>query len=140
MMLEMDEAFLSRRYYGGDLPAEAERALHAAALSYADDRAAEAFLARAAAVAPGHHAVDLGHYKFYLYKARLPEAMGYAECMLGHAARGLGLNHADWRDVTRRHADFDAMERAPRFFLFALKAIGYLHLRLGRLDLGRVAL
>src|SRR4051812_26466108 len=53
MMLDMDEAFLSRRYYGGDLPAEAERALHAAALSYADDRAAEAFLARAAALAPG---------------------------------------------------------------------------------------
>src|SRR4051812_26466109 len=44
------------------------------------------------------------------YKARLPEAMGYADRMLGHAARGLGLTHADWWEVPRRHADFDAME------------------------------
>jgi hypothetical protein len=46
MLAELDETWLSRRYYGGDLPAEAERCLHLAAAHFAD-------------AAPGHRLLDL---------------------------------------------------------------------------------
>ena len=137
---DIEDEWLSRRYYGGDLPAEAERQLHLAGRHYCDDALAEAHLAKAAEAAPGHRAVDLGHYKYFLYKARLPQALACAYRMLEHASAGLGLNHSDWRQVTRGHADFDSLDPAPRFFLFTVKALGYLHVRLGRHFEGRVIL
>lgn len=145
MLEEVDESWLARRYYGGDLPAEAERCLHLAAASHGDADTALAHLARAAAIAPGHRLVDLGHYKFFFYKARLAEALDYGGRMVGHAMAGLGLNHADWRSVTpaaagRIGADFAGLEPAPRLFLSALTAVGYLLLRLGRIEEGREAL
>ncbi len=140
MLDEVDERWLSRRYYGGDLPPDAERFLHLAALSHADGEAALAWLSRADALAPGHRLVDLGHYKFHFYKANLEQALVYGERMLGHAMAGLGLNHADWRGVTPAHADFTGLEPEPRLFLFSLTAVGYLLLRLGRIAEGREAL
>ncbi|WP_372397296.1 hypothetical protein ABMY26_24985 [Azospirillum sp. HJ39] len=140
MLDEVDEDWLARRYYGGDLPPEAERCLHLAAASYADGEAALAHLARAAETAPGHRLVDLGHYKFHFYKANLDQALVYGERMIGHAMAALGINHADWRAVTPATADFRGLEPPPRLFLFALVAIGYLLLRTGRLDAGREAL
>lgn len=140
MLDEVDEGWLNRRYYGGDLPPEAERLLHRAAASYADGDAAQRYLAEAAAVAPGHRLVDLGHYKFHFYKANLDEALAYGERMLGHAMAGLGLNHTDWRAVRADHGDFTGLAPAPRLFLFTLTAVGYLLLRLGRIAEGREAL
>ncbi|PWC39094.1 hypothetical protein [Azospirillum sp. TSO35-2] len=140
MLDEVDEDWLARRYYGGDLPPEAERCLHLAAASYADSATALGHLARAAAAAPGHRLVDLGHYKFHFYKANLDEALVYGDRMIGHAMAALGVNHTDWRAVTPATADFGGLEPAPRLFLFALLAIGYLLLRTGRLDAGREAL
>lgn len=140
MLDEVDEDWLARRYYGGDLPPEAERCLHLAAASYADSGEALAHLAHAAEVAPGHRLVDLGHYKFHFYKANLGQALVYGERMLGHAMAALGVNHTDWRSITPGTADFRGLEPAPRLFLFALVAIGYLLLRTGRLDAGREAL
>lgn len=137
---DLDEAWLARRYYGGDLPAEAERCLHLAAASYADAAAARSHLARAAAVAPGHRLVDLGFYKFHFYRAELDEALEYGNRMVGHAMAALGLNHADWREVAPATADFTGLEPAPRLFLFALTAVGYLQLRRGCFDEGRAAL
>ncbi|MBK1837645.1 hypothetical protein JHL17_09480 [Azospirillum sp. YIM B02556] len=140
MLDEVDEDWLARRYYGGDLPPAAERCLHLAAASYADGPAALAYLAGAAEAAPGHRLVDLGHYKFHFYKANLDQALVYGERMIGHAMAALGVNHADWRAVTPATADFRGLEPAPRLFLFALVAIGYLLLRSGRLESGREAL
>ncbi|WP_307419908.1 hypothetical protein [Azospirillum rugosum] len=137
MLDEVDEGWLNRRYYGGDLPPEAERLLHLAAASYGDGDAARGYLAQAAAIAPGHRLVDLGHYKFHFYKANLDEALGYGERMLGHAMAAIGLNHTDWRIVGPDHADFTGLDPAPRLFLFALTAVGYLLLRLGRIAEGR---
>lgn len=140
MLDEVDEDWLARRYYGGDLPPEAERCLHLAAVSYADSATALHHLGQAAKAAPGHRLVDLGHYKFHFYKANLDEALIYGERMIGHAMAAIGLNHADWRTVTPSTADFTGLDAAPRLFLFALVAIGYLQLRRGRMAEGREAL
>ena len=48
MLDEVDEGWLNRRYYGGDLPPDAERFLHLAALSHADGEAALAWLGKRA--------------------------------------------------------------------------------------------
>ena len=42
MASDIEDEWLSRRYYGGDLPAEAERQLHLAGRHYCDDALAVA--------------------------------------------------------------------------------------------------
>lgn len=77
--------------------------------------------------------------KFYFYRHRLAEALPYAQACLAETQRRLNLP-ADWRDVQPADAAFDTLEPAPRMFLFALVANGYMLARLGRTDEGRAAL
>lgn len=122
---------------GGALPQEAERHLGLAGLAYGNDEVAEAHLRRAMSVAPDHAAVLIGFYRFYFYKGRLRDALGIAVTVLAKAARDNGLAQ-DWRTVRRGDADFGSFEAIlPRFYLFTLKAYGYLNMRLGELDEGR---
>jgi tetratricopeptide (TPR) repeat protein len=134
-----DEKWLERRYYGGDLPAEAERALHAVGLVWEDEAAAESHIRSALALAPGHLAVHYGAYKFYYYKHRLRDALPHVEAWVAEAIRRNGLPR-DWRDVTPEHADFTHFDGDPRLFLFSLRAMGWLLARLGRIEEGRAAL
>lgn len=134
-----DEDFLTRRYYGGDLPEAAERALHAAALDWADAAAAEAHIRHALELAPGHLATHLGAYKFYFYRHRLDAALPHARACLEEAGRRLKLP-ADWRRVEPGHADFAGLDGEARLFLYLLLAWGYLLVRLDRADEGRAAL
>ena len=132
-----DDEWLKRRYYEGLLPEAAERHLHLAARSYADEVCAEDHLMDAIAIAPEHMVVYLGLYKFYFYKGRLREALATARICLQLSATELGIDR-DWRKVMRRQAEFGNFD-APRarFYMFVLKAYGYLHLRLGYLATGR---
>jgi len=135
-----DDAWLSRSYYGGVLPAAAERELHCAARAYLDDARAELHLRRALAIAPDEILVHLGLYKFYFYKGRLAEAIEVAQNCLRMSAEELGLA-LDWRRVSPGDAPFDSFDDArARFYLFVLKAYGYLQLRLGQYDDGRSVL
>ncbi|HVI52066.1 MAG TPA: hypothetical protein VM661_12705 [Candidatus Sulfotelmatobacter sp.] len=134
-----DDVWLNRRYYGGDLPAEAERALHQAGLAWADEISAEGHIREALALAPDHLAPRLGAYKFYFYRHRLADALPHAEACLAHAARRLGVGD-DWRAVTAEQADFAEIDGDARFYLFSLMACGYLAVRLGRRDEGEVIL
>jgi hypothetical protein len=126
-----DAAWLNRRYYGGDLPADAERALHAAGLAWQGEAAAEGHILDAVALAPGHPAVHVGAYKFYFYRHRLAEALPHARVCLADALRRSQLP-ADWRDLRADDAAFSLLEPAPRLVLFALIACGYVLARLGR--------
>ena len=69
-----NDAWLDRRYYGGDLPAAAERALHAVGQDWHDEAAAERHIRAALALAPDHLAVQIAAYKFFFYRHRLAEA------------------------------------------------------------------
>lgn len=140
MNLVEDDLWLDRSYYGGKLPAAAERELHMAARMYLDDSRAERHLHRALAIAPEEILVHLGLYKFYFYKGRLSEAIEVAENCLRMSAEDLGLS-LDWRSVSPGDAPFDSYDDArARFYLFVLKAYGYLQLRLGQYDDGRTVL
>lgn len=132
-----------RVYYGGDLPREAEKALHMAAAHWHDPAAAEAYLAQAMDAAPDHRAVKLGHYKYYFYRKDPVKAAPYALLCVQDAARQLNVP-ADWRLVRNSDAAFDTpldeIEAEPRFFLYALKAYGYVLFRQGRCEEGIEAL
>jgi tetratricopeptide (TPR) repeat protein len=134
-----DDAWLDRRYYGGDLPAAAERALHAVGLDWQDEATAEGHIYEALALAPGHLAVQIAAYKFYFYRHRLEEALPYAQTCLAQILRRNQLP-ADWRDVRPEDAAFTSLEAEPRMVLFALVAYGYVLARLGRTEEGRLAL
>lgn len=135
-----EDLWLSRNYYGGLLPAAAERELHCAARAYLDDARAEFHLQKALAIAPDEILVHLGLYKFYFYKGRLAEAIEVAQRCLRMSAEELGLA-PDWRRVSPGDAPFDSFDDArARFYLFVLKAYGYLQLRLGQYDDGRSVL
>ena len=82
-----NDAWLDRRYYGGDLPAAAERALHAVGQDWHDEAAAERHIRAALALAPDHLTVQIAAYKFLLYRHRLAEALPYAEACLAETLR-----------------------------------------------------
>ncbi len=141
IMVELwEDEWLQRRYYDGQLPDAAERHLHLAARSYSDSGTAEHHLMEAIAIAPGHIAVYVSLYKFYFYKGRLPEALKLAYICLGLSASALNLDR-DWRKVQGSQADFGSYD-APgaRFYMFVLKAYGYLLLRTGNFSRGRKVL
>ena len=138
-MNAVDNSWMNRRYYGGDLPQEAERALHRAGLDWGDEAKAEAHIRDALALAPDHPATRLGAYKFYFYRHRLSEALPHAEACLAHAARQLNLSQ-DWREVSPDQAKFTEIDEEARFYLFALMACGYLTVRLDRLAEGEAIL
>jgi len=136
----LDTDWLERACLGGRLPERAELHLRLAGLNYQHDALAESHLLQAQACAPDHAAVLIGRYRFYFYKGRLEEALKVAqECLLKSSAdNGLA---SDWRKVEAGDANFGSYEAIlPRFFLFTLKGYAYLHMRLGNLEEGRVAL
>jgi tetratricopeptide (TPR) repeat protein len=121
------------------LPAEAERHLREAALTYHLGEVAEQHLFEARRLAPTHVAVLIGLYRFYFYKNRLDETLEIAKTCLTRAAIDNSLP-LDWRDVRKGDADFANYEAVmARFFMFVLKGYAYLQLRLGEYEEGREA-
>lgn len=136
----VEDAVLIEALLGAGLPPAAERHLHAAGRAWHEDALAERHLREAQALAPEHAAVLIGLYRFYFYKNRLDEALAVARVCLDKAARDNGLA-ADWHAARRGDADFGSYDAMlPRFYLFTLKAYGYLQMRLGNLTEGRAAL
>ncbi len=136
----MDD-WTERVYYGGDLPRAAEKALHRAAAAWDRPAEAEGHLADALTAAPDHRAVALAHYKYFFYRVDLARAVPWAKTCLRDSARRLNLP-ADWRDVSAfpPTAGTEDRDAERRFYLFALKALGYNLLRLGDAEGGRAAL
>ena len=140
MPADMDPEWLARTCLGGNLPEPAEQQLRLAGVNYANDRLAENHLFQAQALAPGHAAVLIALYRFYFYKGRLADALEVAERCLVKAARDNQLDE-NWRRVRSSDAEFGSYDAIlPRFYLFTLKAYGYLQMRLGRLEHSHAAL
>jgi tetratricopeptide (TPR) repeat protein len=137
---DMNPEWLERTCLGGNLPGAVEQHLRLAGLNYQHDEIAERHLFQAQALAPGHAAVLIALYRFYFYKGRLADALAVAERCLAKAARDNALNE-DWRRVRHGDAEFGSYDAIlPRFYLFTLKAYGYLQMRLGRLEESHAAL
>ena len=122
------------------LPEAAERHLELAGLAYTQDSVAESHLGEAMRIAPGHLSVQVGYYRYLFYKGRLKEALEQLDVCMGNAAAQCGLP-TDWRKAQPQDAEFGCYDAIwARFYLFALKAHGYIKMRLGDLEGGRDAI
>lgn len=76
--------------------------------------------------------------RFYYYRHRLQEALLISEKALGLIRRGLSLPE-DWQQLAASHIDDAPKENLTRIrlYLFTLKSIGFLNMRLENLEFSR---
>jgi tetratricopeptide (TPR) repeat protein len=76
--------------------------------------------------------------RFYYYQHRLAEALLIAEKALALIRRDVGFPD-DWRQLETQHISEAPRERLTRIrlYLFTLKSIGFLHMRMKNLALSR---
>ena len=122
------------------LSEEAAQHLHLAGVNYTQDSIAEHHLAAAMRLAPEHLAVQVGYYRYLFYKGRLSDALRQLDVCLDCAVQQSGLPR-NWYQAHQSDADFGSFDSIwARFYLFALKAHGYIQMRLGHQEAGRTAI
>jgi hypothetical protein len=126
----MDAIDFDAAVLGLALPPAVEAALCEAGAQRGDAPRAMAALMRAQALAPEHPAVLIAFYRHHFFSHRLPLARDVARRALVVGAAALGLP-AVWREVPRRPLPGARHDARTRFYLFVLKGLAYLSLRLG---------
>lgn len=114
-------------------PPEALELLRKAATSYLDTEVALGYLIEADRLYGDYIPVVLGCYKFRFYKGMLREAIPYAQKAARIMGAHLGLPDS-FEQVRPDDAAFAEYEQKPRFYMFAMKAEGYLNARLGETE------
>lgn len=117
--------------FGGEASPVITQLLQEAAAVYQQSSRAEAILWSAQAIDPTCLPVYFALYKFYFYKFRLADAEKVALMGLGTAAHQGGFP-AEWSHLSPTTAKWNSTEGAQHFYLFTLKALAFIRLRLGR--------
>ena len=125
--------------FGGIVPPEVDIRLSMAAAAHRDARATEVLLLDAQSIDPTCLPVYFALYKFYFYRSRLAEAERITLQALIAAARQAGISE-EWQQLTPCSADWAATDEPQHFYLFSLKALAFIRLRLGRADEARAIL
>ena len=125
--------------FGGTVPPEVDLRLTMAADSHWDSCTAEVLLLDAQSLDPTCLPVYFALYKFYFYRSRLAEAERITLQALVAAARQAGFSE-EWQQLTPQTADWAATDEPQHFYLFSLKALAFIRLRLGRADEARAIL
>ncbi len=127
-------------YFDTPLPRQAEWMINEAAERYGEEEA-ELLLLRAYLMAPEHFSTMVALYRYYYYQHRLEDALTVVENAIRVAARALHLVD-DWRMVTPLEVAAGAYKSVGlvRFYLLALKAAGFVMVRMGDVDNGADAL
>jgi tetratricopeptide (TPR) repeat protein len=125
-----DLAAFADKALGSGLPASVEALIKQAGLLRHLPQEALPLLEQARAQAPRHPAPLIALYRFYFYGHQLVQARAVADDALAIARTALGPNFGDEppSDDAARH------DAAVRFYLFTLKGLAYLNMRLGVLD------
>lgn len=117
--------------FGGEASPVVAQLLQNAAVVYQQTNRAEAILWSAQAIDPACLPVYFALYKFYFYKFRLEDAEKAALMGLKTAAVKGGFP-ADWWRLSVYDANWDKATGAQHFYLFTLKALAFIRLRLGK--------
>ena len=136
-LMDFDQATL---YFDDPVAPEVERLIAEAGAGYGSDET-ESLLLRAYFLAPGQLVVLVALYRYYFYQHRLDDALIVADRSLAAAGDRLGFP-AEWQKLHPQHLGYAAMRSIGllRFYLMALKAAGYINLRLGRATQGEAML
>lgn len=114
------------------LPATNSRLQYAVAARHRDNTEAENVLWEARAEDPTCLPVYFALYKFYANSKKLDRAERAARLALAESSRQVGIS-ADWEKLgADSHTLYDT--EAGRFYLFSLKALGFIKLRRGHLQ------
>lgn len=126
-LLDFTESSL---YFDEPLEELAGMLIDQAAQEYGDNDV-EPLLLEARKVAPDHLTVLVALYRYYYYQHRLEDALDIAHDALAISSTRLRFPE-DWRKITNDHIGAGALISMGmvRFHLLALKAAGYLNLRL----------
>ena len=119
--------------FGHGLPVDIKLLLQRATRAYEDTPLAESLLMQARQLAPDALEVGIALYKFYFYKFRLAEAEATALQTLTRAAELAGFN-PDWTQLEINSASWSEPLGAERAYLFTLKALVFINLRLERME------
>ena len=129
-------AFADGAIGGGLSPQASALITRAGALRQQQPDEALALLEQAQAAEPRHPAPLIALYRFHFYGHQLVQARAVGEDALAIARTALGPDFGDeppTDDATRHDA-------AVRFYLFTLKGLAYLNMRLGAMDEAHVLL
>ncbi|MCB2017341.1 MAG: hypothetical protein KDF54_07500 [Hydrogenophaga sp.] len=121
---------------GGALPPEVEALIARAGNLRGQPEEALALLMRARALAPKHPVPIIAVYRFHFYGHALAQARSAGEDALAVARTALG---PDFGDVPPSDEAVRG-DAAVRFYLFTLKGLAYLNLRLNELEEARLML
>lgn len=126
-LLDFKESSL---YFDEPLAEQASTLIEKAAAEYGESNV-EPLLLEANKIAPGHLTVLVALYRYYYYQHRLEDALEIACQALAISGKRLGFP-SDWNQLTNDHIGAGALVSMGmvRFYLLALKATGYLNLRL----------
>lgn len=124
----------------GPLSRRTEDLLRAAGRLGRSQARAESLLREAAEAEPDHVAVLIGNYRYAFYSGKLAEARDWALACLAAVAQKAGFPE-EW-PLVRPPLRKERAREDPlfRLYLFALKAYGYLEIRLGEREKGLAAL
>ncbi len=125
--------------FGFDIPAEVDMLLQEAIQNYQNTEHAERTLWHAYEKAPECLGVYIALYKFYFTKREIEQAEQVALIGLDEAARQ-GNFIPDWRVLAADSTDWSGATTPQRFFLYTLKALAFIRLRLGKIDNARAIL
>lgn len=117
--------------FGGEAKPVIIQLLQEAAAVYQQTNRAEKILWSAQAIDPSCLPVYFALYKFYFYKSRLADAEKAALAGLRTAAQQGGFP-AEWSHLTAIAAKWSSPEGVQHFYLFTLKALAFIRLRLGK--------
>jgi tetratricopeptide (TPR) repeat protein len=113
------------------VPAEIDGNLVEAARQYADKPRSEALLLQALELDSECLPAYFALYKFYFYSHRLADAERVVLTALDTAARQAGVD-SNWSRLSAKSAAWHATDQPAHFYLFSLKALAFIRLRLGR--------
>ena len=121
-------------YFDEPMPEEAEKLINSASLQYGEKNV-EQLLLRAYALAPRHLTILVGLYRYYYYQHRLDDSLDVAHMTLSVSGKRLDFP-ANYLELTPLHLGAGALKSMGmvRFYLLALKAAGWLNLRLKKWD------
>jgi len=117
--------------FGGEASSVITQLLQEAAAVYQQTSRAEAILWSAQAIDPTCLPVYFALYKFYFYKFRLADAEKVALMGLKTAASQGGFA-SDWTRLSPLSANWSLADGPQHFYLFTLKALAFIRLRLGK--------
>jgi len=126
-------------YFGDNIPAAVKQVLLEATRVYPDLEVTEVLLEKAHSMAPEQLEVYYARYKFYFYNKRLELAESIALEGLKQAALQAGFA-SDWLLLDESSSNWLNPNDTERFYLYTLKALGFIFMRQARLNESEIVL